>query len=115
MDEGKSKINQEDSSPFILCDRLCAYTATSTLGPFFSENSNGESITVIGGRYGEMLNKYFILLVDPMDLVEPFFQQDAMTPFQIYFERGKEQFWKKKISPPPYFLLGFGLLLFSFY
>ena len=32
-----------------------------------------------GDRYGDMLREYFIPLVDSLDLVEPFFQQDGAT------------------------------------
>lgn len=57
----------------------CAFTSASIIGPFFFENENEQAITVNGDRYGDMLREYFIPLVDSLDLVEPFFQQDGAT------------------------------------
>ena len=54
----------------------CAFTATSIVRPFFFENPNGEAITVNGDIHGEMLNDYSIPLLNTMDLVKSYFQQD---------------------------------------
>lgn len=57
----------------------CGFTENAIIGPFFFEDGNGQTTTVNGERYGEMLNEYFIPAVDGMDLVDPFFQQDGAT------------------------------------
>ena len=51
----------------------------SVIWPFLFENPNDEAITVNEYRYEEMLNEYLIPLVDTVDLVEHFFQQDGAT------------------------------------
>ena len=57
----------------------CGFWSRGIIGPFFFENKQGESITVIGDHYRAMLNEFLSTKIEEEDIGNIWFQQDGAT------------------------------------
>ena len=55
----------------------CEFWSRDTIGPFFFENEQGETVTVNGNRYGPMLNEFLFTKIEEEDIGNIWFQQDG--------------------------------------
>ena len=65
----------------------CAFWAYGMIGPYFFENSNGKMETETGERYGHMLTKFLLSILDDFQLLNTWFQQDGATTTQSRYNR----------------------------
>lgn len=87
-------VNKQNSrfwateNPQLICDSplhsvkvtvWCAIWSGGIIGPYFFEDEKGNSVTVTGGRYRHMLEKYLIPKLDVLGLTNMWFQQDGAT------------------------------------
>lgn len=57
----------------------CGFWSGGIIGPYFFENEDGDSVTVNGVRYRDMLTNFLWPLLDDLDLEQLWFQQDGAT------------------------------------
>lgn len=57
----------------------CGLGSEGIIGPYFSENEAGQTATINGERYRNMLTNYFWHELDGMDQEETWFQQNGAT------------------------------------
>ena len=80
----KKKIIFSDEAHFDLGgyvnkQNCCIWGTIGIIGPFFSENKQGEAITVNGHRYGAMLKEFLFTKIEEEDIGNIWFQQDEST------------------------------------
>ncbi len=102
----------------------CGFWAGGVIGPHFFENEAGETVTVNGVRYRDMITNFLWPQLDGMDLEDMWFQQDGATchtasetmallqskfPGRI-ISRNSEVNWPPRscdLTPLDYFLWGY--------
>ena len=57
----------------------CGIVEHRIIGPYFFEDGNGQTVTVNGQRYNDMINDFLIPKVNEMNVIDPYFQQDGVT------------------------------------
>lgn len=57
----------------------CGITSSRIIGPYFFEDVDGNTVTVNGNRYRQMLQEYFFPEVEDMNTENIWFQQDGAT------------------------------------
>ena len=57
----------------------CGFWAGGVIGPYFFENEVGDTVTVNGVRYRNMITEFLWPRLDGMDLEGMWFQQDGAT------------------------------------
>lgn len=57
----------------------CGIYAEKVIGPYFFEDAVGNTVTVNGDRYREMINDFLLPQIDELGLEDMWFQQDGAT------------------------------------
>ena len=57
----------------------CGFWYRGIIGQFFSENDQGEAVTVNGDRYRAMLNEFLFTKIKEEDIGNIWFQQEGHT------------------------------------
>ena len=57
----------------------CGIHEHRIIGPYFFEDGNGQTVTVNGQQYSDMINDFLIPKVNEMNIINPYFQQDGAT------------------------------------
>ena len=59
----------------------CGVTSSRIIGPYFFEDSDGNTETVNGNRYKQMLQEYLFHEMEDMNTENIWFQQDGATAY----------------------------------
>ena len=77
--EQNSKETTEISLPSERVTVWCGIHEQRIIGPYFFEDGNGKTVTVNKQRYNDMINDFLSPKVNEMNVIDPYFQQDAAT------------------------------------